>query len=82
MENNTNNGDRLVCARIYATLGVASIGLGMLRANGIPCILDNAIVAGVLGVPVAAFDGIRLMVHERDLPEALRLLGPDRYPEG
>ncbi len=70
---------RIVLARVYETLGEASIALGALRTYGIPCILDNAIMASVFGIPAAPFDGIRLMVFEKDLPEALRLLDhPDQ----
>lgn len=65
---------RIVLARVYDTLGEASIALGALRASGIPCILDNAIMASVFGIPTAPFDGIRLMVFEKDLPQALQLL--------
>ncbi len=76
----TDNGQRLVLARVFETIGVANIALGMLRANGIPCILDNEIIASVFALPSAQFNGIRLMVHERDLDTALKLLGPDEYP--
>lgn len=68
-----DRSDRIVLARTYDTLGEASIDQGMLRANGIPCTIDNAIIATVYGIP-APFDGYRLMVFEKDLPEALRLL--------
>lgn len=81
MEDNNNPGQRLVCARIFETIGVANIAMGMLRANGIPCILDNEMIANVFAIPIAEWDGIRLMVHECNLNEALALLGPDRYPE-
>ncbi len=82
MNSDSNASDsrgHIVLARVYDTLGEASIALGVLRTNGIPCILDNAIMANVFGVPTAPYDGIRLMVFEKDLPIAKQLLDhPDR----
>lgn len=76
-----SDGTRLVLARSFETIGAANIALGMLRTNGIPCILENELIASVFALPAASFDRVRLMVYERDLKEALRLLGPDDYPQ-
>lgn len=67
---NTN----LVVAEIFDNVPGANIALGMLRANGIPCILDHELVYSVLNINLTPDNGIRLMVYERDLPTALRLL--------
>lgn len=64
----------LVLAKVFDSGPAANIAMGMLRANGINCILDGEIAYGVFGIQLAPSDGIRLMVNEEDLPEALRLL--------
>lgn len=69
-----NNNEKLVVARIFDHDGAANIALGMLRANGIPCILDNELTYVTFGIQLTPNDGIRLMVREKDLPAALELL--------
>ncbi|MCC8112921.1 MAG: DUF2007 domain-containing protein [Bacteroidales bacterium] len=74
MTNPTPKGNQLVLARVFEHDVPANIAMGMLRANGIPCILDHEIVSNVFGIQLTPCDGIRLMVRRRDLPVALKLL--------
>lgn len=64
----------LVVAEIFDNAPAANIAMGMLRANGIPCILDHELVYSVLHINLTPDNGIRLMVFERDLATALQLL--------
>lgn len=70
----TDNQTKLVLANSYDSSAAAHIAMGMLKAHDIPAILDNEIMAGVFGIPVAPFDRIRLMVREQDFAEAVDLL--------
>lgn len=69
-----NNPDKLVPAKIFNNSAEANIAMGMLRTNGIPCILDNEIAFTTFGIQLAPNNGIRLMVHQADLSAALSLL--------
>ena len=69
-----NDDDRLVTAATFANAPEANIALGMLRANGIPCILDNEIAYDVFGIQLLPEPGIRLLVHARHLDAAAELL--------
>lgn len=64
----------LVVAETFDNEQTANIALGMLRANGIPCILNHELLYSVMRMNLPLSDGIRLMVFERDLQEARRLL--------
>lgn len=71
------DGEELVVLRSYTSDVEANIALGVLRTNGIECALNNEIMAGVFGIPVAPFDRIRLLVHRKDADVADGLLGPE-----
>lgn len=64
----------LVLAQIFDSAPAANIAMGMLKTNGINCILDGEIAYGVFGIQLAPNNGIRLMVNEEDLPQAQALL--------
>lgn len=70
----TNNPDKLVLAKKFFNDVEANIAMGMLRSNGIPCILDNELAYTTLGIQLAPNNGIRLIVHQSDLQAALSLL--------
>lgn len=75
MEKPSNQNDQsLVVAATYASSFDANIALTKLADAGIPAVLNNQIWAGVMGVPTAQFDAIRLLVFKRDLSDALVLL--------
>lgn len=64
----------LVLAQIFDSAPAANIAMGMLKTNGINCILDGEIAYGVFGIQLTPTNGIRLMVNEEDLPQAQALL--------
>lgn len=66
--------DKLTLAKIYYNDAEANIAMGMLRSNGIPCILDNEIAFTTFGIQLTPNNGIRLMVRQSDLPAALAML--------
>lgn len=66
--------DSLVLANIYDNAPEANIAMGMLRANGIPAILDNEIAYTTFGIQLTPSNGIRLMVRSSDLAAAQALL--------
>lgn len=68
------SGTDLVVAEVFDNEQTANIALGMLRANGIPCILNHELLYSVMRMNLPLSDGIRLMVFERDLQEARHLL--------
>ncbi|MDE6008745.1 MAG: DUF2007 domain-containing protein [Muribaculaceae bacterium] len=61
--------DATVTLATYSTLSEAYIVKGMLEANGIPALVRNE---NNLYVPV--FDGVSVMVFEKDLERAKKLL--------
>lgn len=69
--------EKLVLAKVYYNDAEANIAMGMLRSNGIPCILDNEIAFTTFGIQLTPTNGIRLMVHQSDLSLALSLLSAD-----
>lgn len=75
MENNSPG--KLVLAKTYYNDAEANIAMGMLRSNGIPCILDNELAFTTFGIQLTPTNGIRLMVHQSDLASALDLLSAD-----
>lgn len=77
MANKDDKGSQLVVAAIYDNIQEANIAQGMLRTNGIPCVLNGEIGYSVLRIQLAPSDGIRLMVFERDYYAALQLLEAD-----
>ncbi|MDE6486560.1 MAG: DUF2007 domain-containing protein [Muribaculaceae bacterium] len=58
--------DNLVLCAVYPDAPTASLAIGLLAANGIQSIADNATISTIL--PVVG--GIRVMVRERDLNAA------------
>lgn len=70
----TNDPDKLVLAKTYYNDAEANIAMGMLRSNGIPCILDNELAFTTFGIQLTPTNGIRLMVRQADLSAALSLL--------
>lgn len=68
------DSNKLVLAKIFYNDAEANIAMGMLRSNGIPCILDNEIAFTTFGIQLTPNNGIRLMVHQSDLQAALALL--------
>lgn len=63
----------LVCIATFPSPVEASIARGMLAGHSIPAILDGATILGVIPMP-ASIGGVRMMVHDHDATEALRLL--------
>lgn len=66
--------DNLVAAATFSSDIAANIALGMLRTNGIPCVLYGEISKNVLGISLTPEDSIRLMVKVSDLEAAQTLL--------
>lgn len=64
----------LVVAEIFDDAVAANIAMGMLRTNGIPCVLNHELLYSVLRINLSPDNGIRLMVYQRDLEKALTLL--------
>lgn len=64
----------LVVADTFTSDVSANIAAGMLRANGVDCVLDGEIISTVMGIQLSPQESIRLMVREEDLPRALKLL--------
>lgn len=64
----------LVVADTFTSDVSANIAAGMLRANGVECVLDGEIISTVMGIQLSPQESIRLMVREEDLPRALKLL--------
>lgn len=66
-------GDLVIIAEFNNDFN-ANIALTKLRSAGIPAVLNNETTAAVFGVPLAAYDTIRLLVHRRDADEARGVL--------
>lgn len=64
----------LVHIRTFDSIPAANIAMGMLKANGVNCILDGEIAYGVFGIQLTPSNGIRLMVGEEDAALAEKLL--------
>lgn len=71
------SNEKLVLAMTYDNGPEANIAMGMLRANGIPAILDNEIAFTTFGIQLTPTNGIRLMVRQCDLAAARALLHAD-----
>lgn len=69
-----NTSSSPIVLKVFSSDADAHIALGVLRTNGIPCILENEINASVFAVPTSAYCGIRLLVNPDDAPAALELL--------
>lgn len=80
MEN--NDEDRLVVAATFPDDVSAHIALGVLRTNGVECVLNNELMSDVFALPTAQFGGIRLLVHACDLKQALSLLDLPAQADG
>lgn len=65
---------QILLAATFPDLQSASIAQGMLAANGIESILDNATFSSIYPVGFNTLGEVRLMVSSTDLPEARRLL--------
>lgn len=72
------NQQQLVTVATFSRDVDASIALGVLRTNGIPCILSGEMVSNVLGIQLPA-GSIRLLVYESDLETARSLLPTSDY---
>lgn len=66
---------QLVLAATFPNVRIASIAQGMLKANGIPSILDNAIFSSIYPIEYGPLGEVRLMVNASDYDEAVKLLG-------
>ena len=64
----------IVLAATFSDLPSASIAQGMLAANGIESILDNATFSSIYPVGFNTLGEVRLMVSAADLPAARSLL--------
>jgi hypothetical protein len=70
----TDKENKIVVLREFNNIYDANIALGVLRANGINCELENQLVGGVSSIVGALSDSIRLIVFETDLERARQLL--------
>ncbi len=70
----TDKENKIVVLREFSNIYDANIALGVLRANGINCELENQLVGGVSSIVGALSDSIRLIVFESDLERARQLL--------
>jgi hypothetical protein len=73
-----DNPDELILFHAYTTDVDAYIAKGVLETNGIPCIVENEIMA-TMYLGVGAIGGFRLMIFRRDLDAATQLLRPQDY---
>lgn len=65
-----NDSDDLTLCANFPDAPTASLAVGLLGANDIPAIADNATINTLL--PIAG--SVRVMVRERDLEQARRVL--------
>ncbi|MCM1336298.1 MAG: DUF2007 domain-containing protein [Candidatus Amulumruptor caecigallinarius] len=65
---------QLVLAATFPDLPAAAIARGMLAANGIESILDNATFSSIYPIGFNTLGEVRLMVDVSDLAEARHLL--------
>lgn len=65
---------QILLAATFPDIQSASIAQGMLAANGIESILDNATFSSIYPVGFNTLGEVRLMVSAPDLPAARRLL--------
>lgn len=70
--------DTLTCCATFATDWEAHIAAGVLEENGIPSTIDNEIFSSIYPIGFNSLGGIRLMVWQRDLDRARRLLAVER----
>lgn len=71
---NTDSDTRLVTVAHYTSGPEANIAAGMLRANGIPCIIDGEVANQVFGIQLLPTPGITIKVYARDAETATELL--------
>lgn len=69
-----------VVIRTYDNTFSANVAKTRLEANGIPAILDNAIMSSVWDLPLASFGGVRLLVNPQDVESANNILN-DTQPD-
>lgn len=65
----------LATVNTYASDIEANIALGVLRTNGIECVLTGETVNTVMAIYNIGVDGIRLMVRQEDFEKAREILG-------
>lgn len=70
-----NDSPSPVVLQVFSSDVDANIALGVLRTNGIPCMLENEINASVFAVPTSSYCGIKLLVNPSDVEEAKKILG-------
>lgn len=73
MDDNMNN-EMLVVLGEYPSDIDANIVKGVLETNGVRCIITNEIISSLLPIASLSPDMVRVMVFERDLDEARRIL--------
>ena len=73
MDDNMNN-EVLVVLGEYPSDIDANIVKGVLETNGVRCIITNEIISSLLPIASLSPDMVRVMVFERDLNEARRIL--------
>lgn len=73
MDDNMNN-EMLVVLGEYPSDIDANIVKGVLETNGVRCIITNEIISSLLPIASLSPDMVRVMVFERDLNEARRIL--------
>lgn len=68
------NDEMLVVLGEYPSGIDASIVKGVLETNGVRCIITNEIMSSLLPIASLSPDMVRVMVFERDIDEARRIL--------
>lgn len=63
-----------VILRTFSSDIEANIALGVLRANGIQCVLKNELMSSVLAIPSASYCTIKLLVNPSDIEVATKIL--------
>lgn len=76
------NDEKLVVLGEYPSDIDANIVKGVLETNGVRCIITNEIMSSLLPIASLSPDMVRVMVFERDLNEARRILASAPIDEG
>ena len=64
----------LVLLNEYYTEAEALFDKGILKSNGIPCMISNELMSSIYPGTITSLGAIRLLVFKRDLDEAKKLL--------